>query len=238
MLSRYCFARAVLWLAAALSAGVQAQETPSYNQISLQAQAQREVVHDVMRVTLYTEAQDTDAARLAASTTETLNAATVRARQTPGVRVQTGGRASYPVTEKNRQRITAWRERTELQLESADFAALAALVAELSADMKIAERHFAISADRRKAVENELIQEAIAAFRARAQLAVAALEGKGYRLVGLNLDSGGFRPRPVYAQRTMMAAAMDASAGGEAQHIEAGSSEVTVTASGVVELQP
>jgi len=228
---------AVFFLAASLGAGAQAQETPNYNQISLQAQAQRDVVHDLMRVTLYTEAQGSDAAKLAADTTRVLNAATERARAVAAVRVQTGGRTSYPVYEKNRTRITAWRERAELQLESSDFAALAALVAELSDTLQMGQRSFAVSPARRKAVEDELIGEAIAAFRARAQLAVEAFEGQRYRLVSLNLDSGGLRPRPVYAQRMMMAADME-SAAGPAQEIEAGTSEVLVTASGVVELQP
>jgi len=238
MFVRRRFAHTVLFLAASLGAGAQAQETPNERQISLQAQAQREVVHDLMRVTLYTEAQGLDTAQLAEQTTRILNAATERARAVAAVRVQTGGRTTYPVYEKNRQRIAAWRERAELQLESTDFAALAALVASLSGEMHIAQRSFAISVAQRKAVEDELIVEAIGAFRARAQLAVSAFEGKGYRLVSLNLDSGGLRPRPVYAQRMVMAADMSESAAGPAQEIEAGTSEVWVTAAGVVELQP
>ena len=41
-----------------------ANEQP-YNQVSLRAEAQQEVAHDQMQVILYTEAQDTDPARLA-----------------------------------------------------------------------------------------------------------------------------------------------------------------------------
>jgi len=108
MFVRRRFAHTVLFLAASLGAGAQAQETPNERQISLQAQAQREVVHDLMRVTLYTEAQGLDTAQLAEQTTRILNAATERARAVTAVRVQTGGRTTYPVYEKNRQRIAAW----------------------------------------------------------------------------------------------------------------------------------
>jgi len=210
-------------------------EAPRYDQISLQAQAQRDVVHDVMRVTLYREAQDSDPAALMVQTTRALNAATARARQVSGVTIQTGSRASYPVYGKDHRRIIAWRERAELHLESSDFAALAALTAELQGDLKMASQHFMISKTSRKTVEDSLIQEAIAAFRARAQLAAQAFGGKDYRLVSLNLDSVGFRPVLMHQR---MASAMLASGDGmESQQIEAGSSEVGVTASGVIEIR-
>jgi len=207
-----------------------------YNQISLHAQAQRNVVHDLMRVTLYTESQDSDPARLAQATTRVLNAATVKARAVAGVTVQTGSRASHPVYGKDNQRITAWRERAELQLEAGDFAALAALTAELMETMKIASRRFMISPASRKSHEDSLIEEAITAFRARAQLATQAFGGKDYRLVSVNLDNTGFRP---LVMRQRMAAPMMASAPSSAayQEIEAGTSEISVTASGVIEIR-
>jgi len=164
-----------------------------YNQVSLHAQAQRNVVHDLMRVTLYTESQDSDPARLASAITGELNAATVKARAVAGVTVQSGSRASHPVYGKDSQRIVAWRERAELQLESGDFAALAALTSELMDTLKIASRHFMISPASRKSHEDSLIEEAIAAFRARAQLAAQAFGGKDYRLVSVSLDNAGFR---------------------------------------------
>jgi len=234
VLRNLCLACAVTILAVVTPA--RADTAARYNQISLHAQAQRNVVHDLMRVTLYTESQDSDPARLAQTTTNILNAATVKARATAGVTVQTGSRASHPVYGKDNQRITAWRERAELQLESSDFAALAALTSELMDTMKIASRRFTISPASRKTHEDSLIEEAIAAFRARAQLAAQAFGGKDYRLVSVNLDNAGFRP---LVTRQRMAAPVLASASSSAtyQEIEAGASEVSVTASGVIEIR-
>jgi len=223
-------AAALLLLASLL--GMPAHADERYNQVSLQAQAHRNVAHDLMRVSLYSERQGADPAKLAAETTRVLNEATAKARQAQAVSVQSGSRTSAPVYDKDRRRIVAWRERAELQLESTDFAALAELAAALQGEMKIAGQYFLISTASRKANEDSLIEQAIAAFRARAQLATQALGGKSYRLISLNLDSAGFRP--IMAQRAVSFMAADSA---EAQQISAGTSEVVITAAGVIEIQ-
>ena len=50
-------------------------EDVHYNQISLRAEASQEVPRDLMIVTLYTEAQNTDSAKLAAEITTAMNTA-------------------------------------------------------------------------------------------------------------------------------------------------------------------
>jgi len=227
---------AILCLCAMMAPAHADAPTP-YNRISLHAQAQRDVLHDVMRVTLYSEAQDADPARLADETTRVLNAATAQARAVAGVTVQTGARASHPVYAKDNQRILAWRERAELSVTSADFAALAALTSDLMGELKIASRHFMISKASRKSHEDSLIQEAIAAFRARAQLAAQAFGGKDYRLVNLDLGGTGFRPLVTHQRATSSAYASMSTSATTYQEIEAGSSTVSITASGVIEIQ-
>jgi len=103
--------------------------------------------------------------------------------------------------------------------------------------MKIANRQFMISKASRQRHEDSLIEEAIAAFRARAQLATQAFDGKGYRLVSLDLDSAGFRP---LVARQRVASEMYASVSSQSksyQEIEAGTSTVSITASGVIEIE-
>ena len=63
---------------------------PIYNQISLRAEASQEVAHDQMQVILYTEAQDTDPARLATAISTTLNNAVATARKQATVNVKLG----------------------------------------------------------------------------------------------------------------------------------------------------
>ncbi|MBC9252181.1 hypothetical protein A9179_18060 [Pseudomonas alcaligenes] len=209
-------------------------DEPRYNQVSLRAEVSQEVAHDRMFVTLYREAQDKDPARLAAGITKTLNQAIEQARQVKGVKVSLGSRNSYPVYEDEGKKISAWRERAEVRLESADFASLAQLSADLLGELQMAEMNFAVAETTRQQSEDALIKDAVAAFKARAQLATEAVGGKGYKLVSLNLSSGGFQP--VMPMRAM---AMDSgfSKSAPAPQIEAGSSRVSLAADGVIEVQ-
>lgn len=201
-----------------------------YNQIALRAEATSEVAHDRMHVTLYSEAQHQDPAQLAAQTTQIINQALQQARKTSGVVVSLGTRNSYPVYEEKGQQITAWRERAELRLESGNFAALSTLTGELMQTLKMGSLHFSVSDAVRKQNEDALLKDAIDAFRARAQLATEALGGRDYRIVSLNLGSGGYQP----VMRTMAMKAMDGMATPE---IEAGTRQVSIAADGVIEVQ-
>ncbi|WP_137818189.1 SIMPL domain-containing protein [Pseudomonas sp. 2FG] len=207
-----------------------------YNQIALRAEVSQDVAHDLMHVTLYSEAQNSDPAKLAAETTQTLNSAVEQARQVKNVSVKLGSRNSYPVYDDKGQQIAGWRERAELRLESADFAALSKLTGELLKDLKMGSMDFAISNPSRKKTEDELLKEAVAAFKARAQLATEALGGQSYKLVNLSLNSAGFQPiRPMRMEA--MASGMSLAKAAPIPEIEAGTSEVTVNADGVIEVQ-
>ena len=210
-------------------------EAPRYNQISLRAEVSQEVSHDLMQVTLFTEEQSSDPAKLANNVTERLNAALQKARASKAVKVRLGSRSSYPVYEDEGKKISAWRERGELRLESADFAALSQLTAELLDTLRIARMDFSISPTVRGASEDELLKKAVAAFQARAELATAALGGKDYKLVNLSLDGGGFQPMMVRSE--MAADRMSFSKSAATPQIEAGTSTVSMSASGVIEVQ-
>lgn len=202
-----------------------------YNQISLRAEATSEVAQDRMHVTLYSEAQHEDPAQLAAETTRTINKALERARQAKGVVVSQGSRSSYPVYEEKGQQITAWRERAELRLESGDFATLSKLTGELMQDLKMGSMQFSVSDAIRKQNEDALLKDAVAAFRARAQLATEALGGSDYRIVSLNLSSGGgYQPE----MRNFAMKSMDAA---PTPDIEAGTRQISINADGVIEVQ-
>jgi predicted secreted protein len=210
-------------------------EQARYNQISLRAEVNQEIAHDLMHVTLYSEAQDSDPAALAAQISKTLNASIAQARQVKGVSVAMGSRNSYPVYDEKGQQITAWRERAELRLESADFSALSTLTGEMLQTMKMGGMNFSIADATRKTQEDALLKEAVAAFKARAQLATDALGGSGYKLVNLSLNSGGFQPpMPMRMEAMKGAAMMDAAV---TPDIEAGTSQVTINADGVIEVQ-
>lgn len=204
-----------------------------YNQISLRAEASQEVARDKMIVTLYTESQNTDPAKLAAEITTTMNQALDQAREVKAVTLRQGSRNSYPIYDTKNQKITGWRERAELRLESADFPALSKLTGELLNTLKMENMDFAIDDATRKASEDALLKDAVTAFKARAQLATEALGGKGYKIVNLNFNTNGY-PQPYARGGMMMKAAMMESA--PTPQVEAGTSQVSMSADGVIEV--
>ena len=205
-----------------------------YNQISLRAEVSQEVARDKMIVTLYTESQNTDPAKLAAEVTTIMNKALGEAREVKAVTLRQGSRNSYPIYDNKNQKITGWRERAELRLESADFPALSKLTGELLNTLKMDNMDFAIADATRKSSEDALLKDAVAAFKARAQLATDALGGKGYKIVNLNFNTNGY-PMPYARTGGMMmkAAAMDSAPTPE---VEAGTSQVSMSADGVIEV--
>lgn len=209
-------------------------EEPRYNQIGLRAEVDREVAHDRMHMVLYSEAQHGDPAKLAAQITETLNRAVQRARAVKGVEVSLGSRHSSPVYDDKGRRIVAWRERAELRLESADFTALAQLGAGLLDELRMAGMHFSLSPANRKQHEDLLLKDAVAAFRERAQLVSEAMGARSYRVVRLDLHAGGAPRPPLLRGMAAKAMAMDSA---PVPEIEAGTSELTVNADGVIEVQ-
>ncbi|SCY91861.1 MULTISPECIES: SIMPL domain-containing protein [unclassified Pseudomonas] len=205
-----------------------------YNQISLRAEVSQEVARDLMIVTLYTEEQNTDPAKLAAAVSTTVNKAIGQAKEVKDITLRQGSRNSYPIYDNKGQKITGWRERAELRLESADFAALSKLTGELLGDMKMGGMDFAIATATRQSSEDALLKDAVNAFKARAQLATEALGGKGYKIVNLNFNTNGY-PQPYMRPQMMMkGASMDAES--VTPDVEAGTSKVTMTADGVVEV--
>ncbi|CAI8727663.1 SIMPL domain-containing protein [Pseudomonas sp. NPDC087626] len=205
-----------------------------YNQISLRAEVSQEVARDLMIVTLYTEEQNADPAKLAAVVSTAMNKALGQARQVKDVTLRQGSRNSYPIYDDKGQKITGWRERAELRLESSDFAALSKLTGELLGDLKMAGMDFAIATPTRKASEDALLKEAVNAFKARAQLTTEALGGKGYKIVNLNLNSNGYPQPYLRAPMMMKAAAMDSAP--VTPQVEAGTSQVSMSADGSIEV--
>ena len=213
-----------------------AADEPRYNQVSLRAEVSKEVARDLMVVTLYTEAQDNDPGKLAKQVTDVMNKAVQQARTVKDVKISQGSRNSYPVYDNKGQKINGWRERAELRLESADFPALSQLTGELLQDLKMGGMDFSIAPATRKTSEDALLKEAVDAFKARAQLATEALGGSGYKVVNLNLNSSGY-PRPYLRSAPMAMKAMSTDEAAPSPDVEAGTSEVSMNADGMIEIQ-
>lgn len=225
-----------LLLAGALGSTYLHAAEPRYNQVSLRAEASHEVPHDLMSVTLYTEAQSDDPAKLSADITRTLNSALEKIRAVDSVQVRIGGRSSQPVYGNDSKSITAWRERGELNLESTDFATLSKLTGNMLQTLKMSNMTLSIAADTRKKHEDALFEEAIKAFQARSELVTKAMSGKGYKVVNLNLNTGGYHP-PVVLRAYAASNDMLMKSSAPAPEIATGTSRVTIQADGVIEVR-
>jgi len=221
------------WLVPVLLAGMSAQaaEPVRYNTVTLQAEAQREVPNDLLNATLYVEANDANAAAVASAVNRSVNEALQVAKEHKNVRVRSGNNQTYPVYSRSNQ-LQGWRGRGEIRLESRDFEAASALIARLQPGMQLAGLNFSISGEARRAAEDELSVEAIAAFRARAEVLRKALGGRGYKLQNINVASGHQAPVPRFAMARAAPAAQEA----VPLNMEGGFSVITVTANGAIEL--
>ena len=177
-------------------------------------------------------AEDTDAARLADQINRTMDWAIKTAKTHTKVESRTGGYQTYPVYDKDR--IQRWRATQELLLEGADFAQLGELIGKLQERLQVTAITFSVSPERRATVEDELIARALEAFKQRADLVRKQLAAKGYRIVDVSINQGGFAPVP---RPMMRAAASMPEASVAPPAVQAGTSTLSVNVSGVIELQ-
>ncbi len=236
---RLCVTRAVYVVCAVFSIALvssparaqPAAEMTRQNSVDFQAEAQREVANDTLNATLYVESTDTNSAQVANVLNKTLAEALKAAAEFKTVRARSGGNQTYPVYDRQ-NKLSAWRGRGEIRLESRDFAAASALIGKLQSGMQLGGVSFSVSAELRRQTENELITEAVAAFRSRAEILRQSLSGRTYKIRKITVNTAGFvpQPRPYLAARAM------ASAEAAQPPLEGGQSMVTVSANGTIEV--
>ena len=221
---------ASLWLAAGALAAEPAP--PRYNTVEFQVDVQREVQNDLLNASLYVELNDASAAALANAINKSANEALRVARDYKSVRVRSGNNQTYPVYAKGNV-LQGWRGRAEIRIESKDFGAASALIGKLQAMMQLGNISFSVAPETRRAMEEELIVEAIGAFKARAEIVKTAFAGRSYKVQRLNVASGHNLPQPRFAvARSAMSSAQEVTA----PSFEAGVSQLTVTANGAIEV--
>ncbi|QEI08346.1 DUF541 domain-containing protein [Pigmentiphaga aceris] len=203
---------------------------PRLPTLTLDAAARSEVAQDTVQVTMAYETEAADAASVSAALNKVLKATLDDARGKAGVTARNGGYQVYPTTD-DKGKISAWRGRAEVVLESRDFEATSALTGTLGSRMAVTGISFSLSDQARQAEEAKLLVEAANAFRERAKNAVQAFGFADYTVATLGLSGSGVvsRPQPMM----MRAASMSKSSPVE---IAGGQAEVTVSVTGTVKL--
>ena len=184
---------------------------------------------DWIRAVVGISAEQADAAVLAGEVNAAMGWALERARAAaPAVSAKSGSYQTHPVYEEGRMR--RWRATQTLILEGADGDAMTELVGVLQERLQLHSFGFEVAEATRHRVESELVEEALAAFRARAERVRRALGAGGYAIDEISLEASGGAPPPIVRARVMAAEA-------SAPAVEGGSSRVAVTARGAIVLE-
>lgn len=225
--------RALLALPVALAAlpALAHEPEPRFNRATFAVSASEDVPNDTLVAVLTAQRDGSSARQLAVEVNQAMAWALAKAREAPGIEAQTLDYQTSPMYQKGT--VTGWRVSQSLRLEGRDRAAVGDLIGVLQERLNLQQIGYEVSRERRKEVEDRLIGEAIAAFQARAKRVAADLQRRTYRLVQMDLSTGG-GPVPVLRQRAMPAAMAEVAAAPPA--IEAGTQAVTVGVSGEIEL--
>ncbi len=199
------------------------------NRIEFQVERSRQIANDRIRAVVGVTDEDVDAAVLADRVNRAMAWALETARANPAVEARSGGYRTTPITDKGKLR--RWRASQDLVLESDDVAAVSALVGTLQSRLQLRGISFSVSHEKRREVEDALIEAALAAFRARADLVRKSLDKRGYEIVRASVYTAGAAPiRSMRAESAMLGARVTAPA------LEGGRSEISVRVNGTIEL--
>lgn len=205
-------------------------DMPTYDRVSLNATAEREVENDLLIAIVYAEVEDNDQSDAADQVNAAIQWAADRARRAGDIVLQTTQYNTRPIY-ANGRRITGWVARQSLRLESTDAEALSELLGTLQDRVAVQSISYGLSRAARDAAEDELIAEALARFDRRASLVASELGRDGYRILQIDVGTpNGFYPVAMRAQ----ALAQDAER--LRPEIEAGVQQLSVTVNGTIVL--
>ncbi|MFP5405644.1 MAG: SIMPL domain-containing protein [Gammaproteobacteria bacterium] len=203
-----------------------------FPQLTLSASAFREVAQDRVAVTLYASHEAPEPAPAQAQVNSVLSPVLERLKQRKDLEVQSAGYRTDPVWQDSR--IVAWRARAALRVTAPPSGDFDKLIGELASQLSVESVVHFLSRDAQLAVEQELIGEAVGAFRSKAQAAAQALGFKGWsiRSVSVN-DSGPGNPEPMPKMMMSRATAADAAP----MPLAEGRTTVSVSVGGTVVLE-
>ncbi len=156
--------------------------------LTLQAEVTELVRQDTVNLVMAKVVDGSDPQALHAQLTNAIEPAFKQAKAQQALSVKTGAFRVSPVYGVD-GKMSGWRGRAELVIESQDFQAATKIVSTLSDQLVLSSIRFHLSEALRKKQEAALIRQAAQAFRARAGLAAQAFGFHDYRIEKLDLGS-------------------------------------------------
>ncbi|WP_245150723.1 SIMPL domain-containing protein [Pollutimonas harenae] len=209
--------------------GEHPHEKQKWPQATLQAEANAEIAQDTVKITLAAELSDATQTAVADALTKTLQDTMAQAKagaKGKDIQISSGNYRIWPMNDKD-GKITNWRGRAEILMESTDFVAASELAASVSDRMPVADLRFSVSPQKRAKKEEALLAEAAQAFRDRAKALAEAFGYAGYSIKTVNLGGSGAR----FEAAPRMAAM---AAGKASMPLEGGTEMVSVSINGSI----
>lgn len=201
-----------------------------FNVVNLQAQAEREIPNDQMIVVLATEHEGNDAGKISKQINQDMQWALDIIKTYKDVESKTGNYQTWPVY--NKQTVTGWRSRQQVEIKSQNMTGLSAVAGKLQEKLQIKQMTFSPTDATRKQFENELIEEAMEAFKARVIIIGKHMDQENHRIININVNTGGYQPPVMYERAAIKTTSLY---GASEPAVEAGSSKITVTVNGTVQ---
>ncbi len=223
------FIQILLFLILPISSVIAHENETLYNVVNIDASAEKEIPNDQMTVVLVSQHEGRSASEVSKQVNQEIGWALALVKLSTFIDTKTTNYQTYPIY--NKQDITGWRTSQQLELKSTNVEGLSEAVGKLQEKLKIQQMYFGPTDATRKQYENQLIEEAMEAFKERVSIVGKHMENKDHRIINININSGGYNPPMLYQSRVMeKTMAMDS-----APSVEAGTSKVTVTVNGSVQ---
>lgn len=196
--------------------------------VTVSASASVTVQNDRLQAWLRVEAENVNPAAAASQVNAAIAKALAEGKAYPTVKLATAGYSTQQLSDK--QKANRWHVVQTLSLDSGDFTAAANLISKLQDEngMLLSGMGFSLADKSRRDAEDNVTQQAIKSWQARAQNAALGLGFAAWHPGHVTVQTGdGGRAYPM-----MRAQAMASSVGSSPVAMEAGTSEVSVTVSG------
>lgn len=208
---------------------------PQYDVYQLSASAEIEVPNDLMTVTLVAQATGSDAAALANQINASMGWAVSKLKPYTAIDTRTLDYQTQPQYERNGSRIKGWIASQSIRLETDDFEQAGKAIQLLQERLQVQGMRMSAKPETRKRAEDELMNKALNAFKARALLVQTNMGAPAYRIMNLSINANGSGRQYAQMDNYRGAEAKMSVASGPA--IEAGTSQVSVHVNGQIQLE-
>jgi len=203
----------------------------TYDRINLSVNVQKEIENDLLIASLYTQEEALQQSQVAERINTTMQWVLDITDEERSVQMQTTQYNTYPINDRN-NRLTGWRGRQGIRLQSNDVETLTRLLGVLQQKLAIESMTYGISKASRSTAEESLITEAITQFQKRAELITSEMGRTGYRVVTMNINTQPNRPSPLPYQSRALTIEADIAE----PVVELGLQTVVVSISATIEL--